>query len=152
MKIILKKDVEKLGFKNEIVSVKDGYARNFLIPKGLAILATESARKILEENCSRRLQNVPSLRHMDYCCTCCYIAGWCVDNEKGMCRQTAYFLSAETTDVLAADTTDVLAADTTDVLSADTSLQSGKAPTPTPTEHEGFLHTEQFQPETPPKN
>ena len=50
MKIILKKDIEKLGFKNEIVSVKDGYARNFLIPKGLAILATESARKILEEN------------------------------------------------------------------------------------------------------
>ena len=50
MKIILKKDVEKLGFKNEIVSVKDGYARNFLIPKGLAILATDSAKKILEEN------------------------------------------------------------------------------------------------------
>ena len=50
MKIILKTDVEKLGFKNEIVSVKDGYARNFLIPKGFAILATESARKVLEEN------------------------------------------------------------------------------------------------------
>ena len=50
MKIILKEDVEKLGFKNEIVSVKDGYARNFLIPKGLAILATESAKKILAEN------------------------------------------------------------------------------------------------------
>ena len=50
MKIILKKDVEKLGFKNEIVSVKNGYARNFLIPKGLAILATDSAKKILEEN------------------------------------------------------------------------------------------------------
>ena len=50
MNIILKTDVEKLGFKNEIVSVKDGYARNFLIPKGFAILATESARKVLEEN------------------------------------------------------------------------------------------------------
>ena len=50
MEIILKKDVEKIGFKNEIVSVKDGYARNFLIPKGLAILATDSAKKILEEN------------------------------------------------------------------------------------------------------
>ena len=50
MEIILKKDVEKLGFKNEIVTVKNGYGRNFLIPKGLGILATESAKKILAEN------------------------------------------------------------------------------------------------------
>ena len=50
MEIILKKDVEKLGFKNEIVTVKNGYGRNFLIPKGLGILATDSAKKILEEN------------------------------------------------------------------------------------------------------
>ena len=50
MDIILKENVEKLGFKNEIVSVKNGYARNFLIPKGLAILATESAIKVLNEN------------------------------------------------------------------------------------------------------
>ena len=57
MKIILKKDVEKLGFKNEIVSVKDGYARNFLIPKGFAILATESARKVLEENLRQQAKN-----------------------------------------------------------------------------------------------
>ena len=50
MQIILKKDVEKLGFKNEIVTVKNGYGRNFIIPKGLGILATESAKKILAEN------------------------------------------------------------------------------------------------------
>tara|TARA_B100001250_G_C19601842_1_gene700972 strand:+ start:124 stop:567 length:444 start_codon:yes stop_codon:yes gene_type:complete len=50
MEIILKQDVEKLGFNNEIVTVKNGYGRNFLIPKGLGILATESAKKILSEN------------------------------------------------------------------------------------------------------
>ena len=50
MDIILKENVEKLGFKNEIVSVKNGYGRNFLIPNGLGILATENAVKILEEN------------------------------------------------------------------------------------------------------
>ncbi len=50
MEVILKKDVENLGFNNEIVTVKNGYARNFLIPKGLAILATESAKKVLAEN------------------------------------------------------------------------------------------------------
>ena len=50
MDIILKENVEKLGFKNEIVSVKNGYGRNFLIPKGLGVLATESAVKVLNEN------------------------------------------------------------------------------------------------------
>ncbi|MFQ3332381.1 MAG: large subunit ribosomal protein L9 [Thalassomonas sp.] len=50
MDIILKENIEKLGFKNEIVSVKNGYGRNFLIPKGLGILATESAVKVLTEN------------------------------------------------------------------------------------------------------
>ena len=50
MDIILQENVEKLGFKNEIVSVKNGYGRNFLIPKGLGVLATESAIKVLNEN------------------------------------------------------------------------------------------------------
>lgn len=50
MEIILKKDVAKLGFVNEIVTVKNGYGRNFLIPKGLGVLATESAKKVLAEN------------------------------------------------------------------------------------------------------
>ena len=50
MEIILKQDVEKLGFNNEIVTVKNGYGRNFLIPKGLGVLATVSAKKVLAEN------------------------------------------------------------------------------------------------------
>ena len=50
MEIILKKDVEGLGFKDDLVTVKNGYARNFLIPNGSAILATSSAKKVLAEN------------------------------------------------------------------------------------------------------
>ena len=56
MDIILKENIEKLGFKNEIVSVKNGYARNFLIPKGLGILATESEVKVLNENLKQQSQ------------------------------------------------------------------------------------------------
>jgi large subunit ribosomal protein L9 len=50
MEIILKQDVPNLGDTGEIVSVKPGYARNFLIPKGYAIIATESNRKVVAEN------------------------------------------------------------------------------------------------------
>ena len=50
MEIILTQDVKNLGYKNDIVNVKPGYARNYLIPQGMAILATESARKVLAEN------------------------------------------------------------------------------------------------------
>lgn len=45
MELILKKNVDKLGFKDEVVKVKPGYGRNFLIPQGYAVLATESAKK-----------------------------------------------------------------------------------------------------------
>lgn len=50
MDVILKQDVKNLGDKDDVVSVKPGYGRNFLLPKGYAILATESARKVLAEN------------------------------------------------------------------------------------------------------
>ncbi|HEX7367251.1 MAG TPA: 50S ribosomal protein L9 [Pelobium sp.] len=50
MEVILKQDVKKLGEKDDIVSVKPGFGRNYLIPQGHAILATESARKVLAEN------------------------------------------------------------------------------------------------------
>jgi len=49
MEVILKKNVDKLGYANEVVSVKPGYGRNFLIPQGYAILATASAKKAHEE-------------------------------------------------------------------------------------------------------
>ena len=54
MELILLEDVEKLGFKDEIVNVKNGFGRNYLIPRGHAILATESARKVLAENLRQR--------------------------------------------------------------------------------------------------
>ena len=49
MDVILKQDVERLGAKNDIVTVKTGYARNYLIPQGFAIVATDSARKVVAE-------------------------------------------------------------------------------------------------------
>ena len=54
MELILKQDVENIGFKDDVVQVKNGYGRNFLIPQGLAILATPSARKVLAENLKQR--------------------------------------------------------------------------------------------------
>lgn len=50
MDIILKTDIKGLGYKNDLVSVKPGYGRNYLIPQGFAVLATQSNKKILAEN------------------------------------------------------------------------------------------------------
>ncbi|HPF10553.1 MAG TPA: 50S ribosomal protein L9 [Flavobacteriaceae bacterium] len=54
MELILKKDVENLGFADDLVTVKSGYGRNFLIPQGFAVLATPSAKKVLAENLKQR--------------------------------------------------------------------------------------------------
>ena len=54
MEIILKKDVDNVGFADDVVTVKDGYGRNFLIPQGYGVLATESAKKVLAENLRQR--------------------------------------------------------------------------------------------------
>ena len=54
MELILTQDVDHLGFKDEVVSVKPGYGRNFLIPNGFAVLATQSAKKVLQENLKQR--------------------------------------------------------------------------------------------------
>lgn len=54
MEVILTQDVAKLGYKDDIVKVKNGYANNFLFPKGIAVMATDSVRKIHAENLKQR--------------------------------------------------------------------------------------------------
>lgn len=54
MELILKQDVQNLGFKDDVVTVKPGYGRNFLIPQGFAVLATPSAKKVLAENLKQK--------------------------------------------------------------------------------------------------
>jgi large subunit ribosomal protein L9 len=54
MELILKQDVQNLGFKDDVVTVKAGYGRNFLIPQGFAHMATPSAKKILAENLKQK--------------------------------------------------------------------------------------------------
>ncbi|MFL9843894.1 50S ribosomal protein L9 [Flavobacterium rhizosphaerae] len=54
MELILKQDVQNLGFKDDVVTVKPGYGRNYLIPQGFAVVATPTARKILAENLKQR--------------------------------------------------------------------------------------------------
>ena len=62
MEVILKKDIQPLGFKDEIVSVKNGYGRNYLIPQGIAVLATESAKKMHEETIKQRAKKDAKLK------------------------------------------------------------------------------------------
>ena len=54
MEVLLKKDVDRLGIKDDIVTVKNGFGRNYLIPKGIAVLATESVKKMHAENLRQR--------------------------------------------------------------------------------------------------
>ncbi len=62
MEIILKEDILGLGFKNDIVEVKSGYGRNYLIPQGKGIVATASAKKILAENLKQQAHKLAALK------------------------------------------------------------------------------------------
>ena len=62
MEIILKQDVANLGYKDDIVKVKNGYANNYLLPKGLAIIATPVNKKIHAENMRQRAHKEEALR------------------------------------------------------------------------------------------
>lgn len=63
MEVILKQDIHTLGYKNDIVTVKNGYGRNYLIPKGMAVLATESARKMHTENMRQRAHKEEKIKN-----------------------------------------------------------------------------------------
>lgn len=62
MKLILKENVANLGYKDDIVEVKDGYGRNYLIPQGLAIIASDAALKQLAENQRQRAHKIAKLK------------------------------------------------------------------------------------------
>lgn len=63
MEVILLKDVQNLGYKDDIVTVKDGYGRNYLLPKKKAILATESAKKVLAENLKQQAHKLERIKN-----------------------------------------------------------------------------------------
>ena len=63
MQVILKQDVPNLGYADEIVTVKNGYALNYLIPQGMAIMATPSNRKVLQENLKQRAFKLDKIRN-----------------------------------------------------------------------------------------
>lgn len=62
MQVILKEDIHNLGYKDDIVTVKNGYGRNFLIPQGKAVMATESAKKVLAENLKQRAHKLAKIK------------------------------------------------------------------------------------------
>lgn len=62
MQVILKEDVANLGYKDDIVTVKDGYGRNYLIPTGKAVIASESARKMLAEDQKQRAHKLAKIK------------------------------------------------------------------------------------------
>ncbi len=64
MEIILLQDVARLGSKDDLIAVKSGYGRNFLIPQKLAIIATESAKKVLAENTKQRAHKEAKLKDL----------------------------------------------------------------------------------------
>jgi large subunit ribosomal protein L9 len=62
MKIILKEDIIGLGYKNDVVVVKDGYGRNYLIPTGKGVIASPSALKVLAENLRQQAHKLAALK------------------------------------------------------------------------------------------
>jgi large subunit ribosomal protein L9 len=62
MQVILKENVVNLGYKDDVVTVRDGYGRNFLIPKGKAVIASDAAKKVLAENLKQRAHKLEKIK------------------------------------------------------------------------------------------
>ncbi|HBG40515.1 MAG TPA: 50S ribosomal protein L9 [Porphyromonadaceae bacterium] len=62
MEVILKEDIQSLGYKDDVVNVRKGYARNYLIPQGKAVIATGSAKKVLAENLKQRAHKLEQIK------------------------------------------------------------------------------------------
>ncbi|MDR1161387.1 MAG: 50S ribosomal protein L9 [Tannerellaceae bacterium] len=62
MQVILKEDVVNVGYKDDVVTVRDGYGRNFLIPQGKAVIASDSAKKVLAENLKQRAHKLAKIK------------------------------------------------------------------------------------------
>jgi large subunit ribosomal protein L9 len=62
MEVILKQDIKNLGYKDDVVKVRDGYGRNFLIPKGMAIVANDTNKKVLSETTKQRSHREEKIR------------------------------------------------------------------------------------------
>lgn len=62
MEVILKEDIQNLGYKDDVVNVKKGYARNYLIPQGKAVIASESAKKMLNEELKQRAHKIAQIK------------------------------------------------------------------------------------------
>ncbi|MBX9851549.1 MAG: 50S ribosomal protein L9 [Cytophagaceae bacterium] len=62
MEVLLKEDIKGLGYKNDLVKVRPGYGRNFLIPRGLAVMATDSNRKLISENVKQAAHKAEKLK------------------------------------------------------------------------------------------
>ena len=63
MELILKENVHGLGYKDDVVNVKSGYGRNYLIPTGKAVIASESAKKVLAENLKQRAHKLEKIKN-----------------------------------------------------------------------------------------
>lgn len=63
MQVILKEDILNLGYKDDVVTVKDGYGRNYLIPQGKAVIASPSALKVLSENMKQRAHKLEKIKN-----------------------------------------------------------------------------------------